>query len=67
MSPHCPASVDGGVAQPFGGDQTVVVASEMDKQESTAVSGTPGLSEVPGLNNVTSKDVQHVDPNYQTR
>jgi hypothetical protein len=46
-----------------GRDQAVVVASEMDKQESTAVSGTPGLSEVPGLNNVTSKDVQK---NYAT-
>jgi general secretion pathway protein D len=46
-----------------GRDQAVVVASEMDKQESTAVSGTPGLSEVPGLNNVTSKNVQK---NYAT-
>jgi len=44
-------------------NQAVVVASEMDKQESTAVSGTPGLSEVPGLNNITSKDVQK---NYAT-
>jgi tetratricopeptide (TPR) repeat protein len=46
-----------------GQNQAVVVASEMDKQESTAVSGTPGLSEVPGLNNITSKDVQK---NYAT-
>jgi Flp pilus assembly secretin CpaC len=46
-----------------GRDQAVVVASEMDKQESTAVSGTPGLSEVPGLNDVTSKNVQK---NYAT-
>jgi type II secretory pathway component GspD/PulD (secretin) len=46
-----------------GQNQAVVVASEMDKQESSAVSGTPGLSEVPGLNNITSKDVQK---NYST-
>jgi type II secretory pathway component GspD/PulD (secretin) len=46
-----------------GQNQAVVVASEMDKQESTAVDGTPGLSEVPGLNNITSKDVQK---NYST-
>jgi tetratricopeptide (TPR) repeat protein len=46
-----------------GQNQAVVVASEMDKQESTAVSGTPGLSEVPGLNDITSKNVQK---NYST-
>jgi Flp pilus assembly secretin CpaC len=46
-----------------GQNQAVVVASEMDKQESSAVSGTPGLSEVPGLNNITSKNVQK---NYAT-
>ena len=46
-----------------GQNQAVVVASEMDKQESRAISGTPGLSEVPGLNNITSKDVQK---NYAT-
>jgi len=46
-----------------GQNQGVVVASEMDKQESRAVSGTPGLSEIPGLNNVTGKDVQK---NYST-
>jgi general secretion pathway protein D len=40
-----------------------VLASELDKQESTALSGTPGLTEIPGLNNVTSKDVQ---TNYAT-
>lgn len=37
--------------------EAVVIASEIDKQESRAISGTPGLSEIPGLNNVTSKDV----------
>jgi general secretion pathway protein D len=44
-------------------NQAVVVASEMDKQESRAVSGTPGLSEIPGLNTVTDKNVQK---NYST-
>lgn len=38
--------------------EAVVVASEMDKSESRAVSGTPGLSEIPGLNNLTDKDTQ---------
>jgi len=41
----------------------VVVASELDKSESRAVSGTPGFSEIPGLNNVTSNDNQK---NYAT-
>jgi len=41
----------------------VVVASEMDKSQSMAVSGTPGLSEIPGLNNMTGKDAQK---NYAT-
>lgn len=36
----------------------VVVASELDKSESRAISGTPGLSEIPGLNDVTDKNVQ---------
>ncbi len=44
-------------------DQAVVVASEMDKQETRALSGLPGLTEIPGLNNVTDKDVQK---NYST-
>ena len=35
-----------------------VMMSELDKQESLALSGTPGLTEIPGLNNVTSKNVQ---------
>jgi type II secretory pathway component GspD/PulD (secretin) len=41
----------------------VVVASELDKSESRAISGTPGLSEIPGLNNITDKDAQK---NYAT-
>ena len=36
----------------------VVVASDMDRSESRAISGTPGLSEIPGMNNVTEKDTQ---------
>ena len=35
----------------------VVLVSEVNKQESRALSGTPGLTEVPGLNNITGKDV----------
>jgi len=35
----------------------VVLVSEVSKQESRALSGTPGLTEVPGLNNITGKDV----------
>lgn len=42
----------------MGHDQGVVIASEMDRQESRAISGYPGLSEIPGLNNITDKDVQ---------
>jgi hypothetical protein len=41
----------------------VVVASEMDKSESRDISGTPGLSEIPGMNNVTDKNIQK---NYAT-
>jgi type II secretory pathway component GspD/PulD (secretin) len=38
--------------------ETVEVVSEVDKTESRAISGTPGLSEIPGMNNLTSKDAQ---------
>ena len=41
----------------------VVVASELDKSESRALSGTPGLTEIPGLNNLTANDTQK---NYAT-
>ncbi len=44
-------------------NQAVVVATEVDKNESRAVSGTPGLSEIPGLNNISSNDRQ---TNYST-
>jgi general secretion pathway protein D len=36
----------------------VVVASELDEQESRALSGTPGITEIPGLNNLTGKATQ---------
>ncbi len=32
------------------------MVSELDKSESRAVSGTPGISEIPGLNDLTGKD-----------
>ena len=38
--------------------EAAVVATEVDKSESMAISGTPGISEIPGLNNVTGKDLQ---------
>jgi type II secretory pathway component GspD/PulD (secretin) len=38
--------------------EATVVATELDKSQSQAVSGTPGLSEIPGLNNVTDKDLE---------
>jgi len=38
--------------------EAAVVATEMDKSQSLAVSGTPGISEIPGLNNVTDKNLQ---------
>ena len=40
-----------------------VLMSELNKQESLALTGTPGLTQIPGLNNVTAKDVQ---TNYAT-
>jgi hypothetical protein len=36
--------------------EAVEVVSELDKQESRAISGTPGISEVPGLNQLTGND-----------
>jgi len=38
--------------------EATVVATEMDKSQSQAISGTPGLSEIPGMSNVTDKDLQ---------
>jgi Flp pilus assembly secretin CpaC len=36
----------------------VEVVSELDRSESRAISGTPGISEIPGLNDVTSNNLQ---------
>jgi general secretion pathway protein D len=38
--------------------QAAVVAAELSRSQSRAISGTPGLSEIPGLNNATDKNVQ---------
>jgi Flp pilus assembly secretin CpaC len=38
--------------------ESVVVVSELDKQESRAVSGTPGIGEIPGLNSIDAHDTQ---------
>lgn len=40
-----------------------VIATEVDKSQSLAISGTPGLSEIPGMNNITEKNLQK---NYAT-
>jgi len=42
-------------------NEAVVIASEMDHNESRAVSGYPGLSEIPGLNNITNKNTSKSD------
>ena len=36
-------------------DQAIVIAGELDKSETRAISGIPGLSEIPGLNDITEK------------
>jgi Flp pilus assembly secretin CpaC len=38
--------------------EAVIVVSELDKSESRAISGTPGISEIPGMNDLTGKDNQ---------
>jgi Flp pilus assembly secretin CpaC len=43
--------------------ESVEVLSELTRSESRAISGTPGISEIPGLNNLTGKDTQK---NYAT-
>jgi len=43
----------------LGGQQV----TELDKSQSLSISGTPGISEIPGLNDLTSKDLQK---NYAT-
>jgi Flp pilus assembly secretin CpaC len=49
-------SYSGVVTLPEG--QGAVIASELDSQQSRAISGTPGLSEIPGLSSLTDKNVQ---------
>jgi tetratricopeptide (TPR) repeat protein len=44
-------------------DRSVVIASEVDQNESNAISGTPGFSEIPGMDNVTEKQT---NKNYAT-
>jgi Flp pilus assembly secretin CpaC len=43
--------------------EAVEVVSELDKTESRAISGVPGISEIPGMNDLTGKDTQK---NYAT-
>jgi Flp pilus assembly secretin CpaC len=43
--------------------EAVVVVSDMNKSETRSVSGMPGFSEIPGMNNVTDKDTEK---NYAT-
>ena len=43
--------------------ESVVVVSELSKSQSLAISGAPGMSEIPGLNDLTGKDAQK---NYAT-
>jgi type II secretory pathway component GspD/PulD (secretin) len=38
--------------------EATVVATNMNKSQSLAISGTPGLSEIPGMDDVTDKDRQ---------
>jgi len=40
-----------------------VIAAELSKTQSRSISGTPGISEIPGLNDITDKDLQS---NYAT-
>jgi general secretion pathway protein D len=37
---------------------SVVIVSQIDKEESLALSGSPGFSEIPGLKDVTTRDAQ---------
>lgn len=43
--------------------ETAAVVSELDRSESRAVSGTPGISEIPGLSNISNNNNQK---NYST-
>jgi Flp pilus assembly secretin CpaC len=56
-------------SQAFSGVSTLkegeaaVVAAELNKSQSMNISGTPGISEIPGLNNTADKNMQ---TNYAT-
>ena len=52
----------GVVTVPEGG--AVVLAGDVDKSESRAISGTPGLSEIPGLSQITAGN--NIQKNYAT-
>jgi type II secretory pathway component GspD/PulD (secretin) len=39
-------------------DSAVVIAGELDKSQSRAITGTPGLGDIPGLSQLDSKDTQ---------
>ncbi len=43
--------------------EAAVLAANLSKSQSLSISGTPGLSEIPGLNNITDKNLQS---NYAT-
>jgi general secretion pathway protein D len=43
--------------------ESVAVAEQLSKSQSGAISGTPGISEIPGMNDLTGKDKQK---NYAT-
>jgi general secretion pathway protein D len=43
--------------------EAAVLAANLSKSQSMDISGTPGLSEIPGLNNITDKNLQS---NYAT-
>jgi type II secretory pathway component GspD/PulD (secretin) len=46
-----------GVVMTKEGEATVI-ATELDKTQSRALSGTPGLSEVPGMNDLSDKETE---------
>ena len=39
--------------------ESVMVAGELDKSQSRAISGVPGISEIPGMNDVTDNNTQN--------
>lgn len=41
-----------------GQDESVILAGELDRSETKSLSGTPGLGEIPGLNQIQDNDKQ---------